>query len=122
MRLSPITEQFGSDDQRWLASSHGTDTADTITVTATSTEVTAQVIPSGTLLALDGTINPDGTTKHAAGFLLEPIFVNKGTGSYIGAIVRHGQVSDTRRQAKGLAALTSAQKTDLAANAEIILI
>jgi hypothetical protein len=116
MDLVQKTESFGTDDQSWLGSAHGTSSGDPITLTATSAHVTAGLIPSGTLLSEDGTIDPDGTggtdTKSADGFLLTDIPVTK-TGSVQGVILRHGFVIDARRVAKGLTALTAAQKADL---------
>jgi acyl-CoA thioesterase len=115
---------FAGDDQRWLGSAHGTNSADTVKITISSGNVTTygQTLPSGALLAVDGTVDPDGTTHTADGFLLTPIDISRGAGTYSGAILRHGQVNDAMRVSKGLTALTSGQKTSLAASADILLV
>lgn len=46
MNLSPTTETFGQDDQSWLASAHGTDTARPLTLD-TSAFVPATHYPNG---------------------------------------------------------------------------
>lgn len=55
MNLSPVVEQFGQEDQSWLASAHGTSSARPVTIDVTT--LTADVhypngfLPSGTPLA-----------------------------------------------------------------------
>ncbi|WSV31897.1 head decoration protein [Streptomyces sp. NBC_01017] len=46
MNLAPVTETFGQDDQSWLASAHGTDTAKPLTLD-TSAFVPATHYPNG---------------------------------------------------------------------------
>lgn len=130
MDLNVTTETFASDDQRWLASAHGTDTADSVKITIGSTEVSAygDTLPSGVPLNDDGTVDPTGSTassgnkKEVEGFLLAPIDISRGAGTYAGAMIRHGQINDAARVAKGLDALTAEQKTSLASNADILVV
>lgn len=124
MDLTVTKTTFTGDDQRWLASAHGTNSADTVKITVSSGNVTTygQTLPSGALLCADGTIDPDGSTKTADGFLLAPIDISRGAGTYAGALLRHGQVNDAARVSKGLTALTSGQKTSLAASSQILLV
>lgn len=55
MNLSPVNEQFGQEDQSWLASAHGTQSARPVTIDVT--KLTADIhypngyLPSGTPLA-----------------------------------------------------------------------
>lgn len=117
-------EVFGADDQTWLGSAHGTDTADSATITLDAPAIagyTNGVIPSGTLLTKSGNVyTADNTSATPDGFLLDPLRLTYnggypiGPGNVVGNIVRHGQVVDARRVAKGLPALTNAQKTALA--------
>lgn len=88
MDLSIVTETFGQDDQTWLGSMHGTDTARTITLD-TSTFTKNTHYPSGYLLSglplgkitATGKYGPynnaasDGT-ETLAGFLLGAVRVN----------------------------------------------
>ena len=111
MRLTQKTETFGTDDQSWLGSAHGTSTGDPVSITVDGTLAATGVIPSGTVIDDAGLIN----TSTPTGFLLEPVRLTVA-GTYVGAKVRHGFVVDGRRVAKGLAALTTAQKTALAAH------
>ena len=124
MDLTFSKTTFLGDDQRWLGSAHGTDSADTVKVTVSSGNVTTygQTLPSGTLLNVDGTIDPDGSAKSCDGFTLTPIDISRGAGTYAAAILRHGQVNDAMRVAKGFTALTSGQKTSLAASSQILLV
>lgn len=124
MQLAPTITTLAGDDQRWLGSAHGTNSADSVKVTVSGGNVTTYgtVLPSGVLLCADGTIDPDGTTKAANGFLLTPLDISTGAGTYSGALLRHGQVNDAARVTKGLTVLSANQKTSLAATAEIILV
>lgn len=116
MKLSPLIEAFGADDQRWLMSSDGTDSANTATLNVTSTDV-GNVIPSGTVVGRDGEINGD----DVEGFLLIPIAANRGTGDYKVPVLVDGQVNDAARVAKGLDALSSDQVDSIRTNCTIVL-
>lgn len=130
MDLNVTTKTLTGDDQRWLASAHGTNSADSVKVTITSTEVTAygSTLPSGVPLNDDGTVDPTGSTassgnkKEVEGFLLTPIDISRGAGTYSGAMIRHGQVNDAARVTKGMTALTAEQKTSIAANSQILIV
>ena len=130
MDLSPTTKTLTGDDQRWLGSAHGTNSADSVKITITNTEVSSygNTLPSGVPLNDDGTVDPTGSTaatgnkKEVEGFLLTPIDISRGAGTYAGALLRHGQVNDAARVTKGLDALTAAQKTSLAANSQILIV
>ena len=125
MDLNTRTTTIGVEDQRWLGSAHGTDSADSVKITITSTEVTnyGKTLPSGVPLDRDGTVDPDGDGNgEVHGFLLHSIDISRGAGTYSGALLWHGQVSAAGRAAKDLTALTSDQKTSLAANTQITLV
>ena len=93
-----------------------------ITVAGGDVTTYGTVLPSGVPLNVDGTINPNGTGKAVHGFLVSAIDISRGAGTYAGALLRHGQISDAARVAKGLVALTNDQKTSLAANADILVV
>lgn len=118
------TKNLTSDKQSWLGSEHGTESADSVKITITSTEVTnwGTTLPSGIPLNRDGTVDPNGTAKAVHGFLLEPIDITRGAGTYSGALLWHGQVIDAQRTAKGLTALTADQKTSIAAATDLIVV
>ncbi|MBO0863459.1 MAG: hypothetical protein J2P16_00095 [Mycobacterium sp.] len=116
MKLSLLTEQFGADDQRWIGSADGTDSANTGTLVATSAEV-GTVIPSGTVIGTDGSINGD----DVGGFLLIPIRIDRGEGDYKVPVMVDGQVIDSRRVAKGLPALSAAQILSIRKKLTIVL-
>lgn len=130
MDLTVRNTTYGADDQTWLASAHGTDSADSVKITITGTEVTTYgtVLPSGVPLNDDGTVDATGSTaasgnkKEVEGFLLAPIDISRGAGTYSGAMIRHGQINDAARVAKGLVALTAAQKTSIAAYSQILVV
>lgn len=130
MDLTPSTKTYAADDLRWLASEHGMNTADSVKITITGTEVTTYgtTLPSGVPMNDDGTVDATGSTaasgnkKEVDGFPLSAIDISRGAGTYSGALIRHGQINDAARVTKGLTALTAAQKTSLAANADILIV
>lgn len=124
MDLNTRTTTITGGDKRWLASAHGTDSADSVVITITGGDVTkyGKTLPSGVLLNRDGTVDPDGDSDDVHGLLLDRIDITRGAGTYSGALLWHGQVDEAKRVAKGLDALTGDQKTSIAANTQITLI
>lgn len=123
MNLTQTTESFGQDDQSWLASAHGTDTARSITLdTSTFTSGTHYpngYFPSGLALGkitATGKYGPysnaasDGT-EVLAGFLMTAIDApSVNTIDPQGALLWHGAVIE----AKLPIAVDSAGKADVA--------
>ncbi|MDX3027482.1 head decoration protein [Streptomyces scabiei] len=123
MNLTQTTESFGQDDQSWLASAHGTDTARSITLdTSTFTSGTHYpngYFPSGLPLGkitATGKYGPysnaasDGT-EVLAGFLMTAIDApSVNTIDPQGALLWHGAVIE----AKLPVAVDSAGKADVA--------
>jgi hypothetical protein len=123
MNLTQTTESFGQDDQSWLASAHGTDTARSITLdTSTFTSGTHYpngYFPSGLALGkitATGKYGPysnaasDGT-EVLAGFLMTAIDApSVNTIDPQGALLWHGAVIE----AKLPVAVDSAGKADVA--------
>src|SRR5699024_12839356 len=73
MQLATSTESWGSGNQTWLGSAHGTDVARTVTIDGTTVSEFDGVVPSGTPLKrnADGKYAPvTETTDELAGFLL----------------------------------------------------
>ncbi|MFE0039434.1 head decoration protein [Streptomyces sp. NPDC059015] len=109
MNLTPSVEGFGQDDQSWLASAHGTDTARTITLdTSTFTSGTHYpngYFPSGLPLGkitASGKYGPynnaasDGT-EVLAGFLFTAVAApSVDTIDPQGALLWHGAVLDAK--------------------------
>lgn len=124
MDLTLRTESFGQDDQTWLGSQHGTDTARSITLD-TSAFTANTHYPSGYLLSglplgkitASGKYAPynnaatDGT-ETLVGFLLGAVRVNPAdtTIDPQGALLLHGFVVESKLPV----AVDSAGKTDVA--------
>lgn len=109
MDLSFKTEQFGQDDQSWLASADGTDYAASITLAfASFTEATHYPdgwFRSGTPLGLITASKKHGPYDNAAvdgrqtlvGFLLEPLAAPRdGVSDVHGALLERGKVKPAR--------------------------
>lgn len=123
MNLTQTTESFGQDDQSWLASAHGTDTARSITLDTSAftsgTHYPNGYFPSGLALGkitASGKYGPysnaasDGT-EVLAGFLMTAIDApSVNTVDPQGALLWHGAVVE----AKLPIAVDSAGKTDVA--------
>jgi hypothetical protein len=105
MDLSVKTETFQQDDQSWLASAHGTDTARPITLDVSTftanTHYPNGYIKSGVLLGkitASGRYGPyDGAAtdgrQTAAGFLLDAVKAPASTSTPVqGALLWHGAV------------------------------
>lgn len=122
MNLTQTTESFGQDDQSWLASAHGTDTARSITLdTSTFTSGTHYpngYFPSGLPLGkitATGKYGPynnaasDGT-EVLAGFLMTAVDApSVNTIDPQGALLWHGAVIESKLPA----AVDSAGKADV---------
>lgn len=98
MDLSIRTETFVQDSQKWLASKHGVDTAQGVTLDASKFAgmYPNDFIPSGTVLATYadgkvGPVNPDAedASATAIGILLEAVRVYSSTSTPTGALVKH---------------------------------
>lgn len=123
MNLTQTTESFGQDDQSWLASAHGTDTARSITLDTSAftsgTHYPNGYFPSGLALGkitATGKYGPysnaasDGT-EVLAGFLMTAIDApSVNTVDPQGALLWHGAVIE----AKLPIAVDSAGKADVA--------
>lgn len=123
MNLTQTTESFGQDDQSWLASAHGTDTARSITLDTSAftsgTHYPNGYFPSGLALGkitATGKYGPysnaasDGT-EVLAGFLMTAIDApSVNTIDPQGALLWHGAVIE----AKLPIAVDSAGKADVA--------
>lgn len=95
------TETFTQDDQRWLASQHGADTAQPVTLDVSKftagTHYPDGFIKSGCVLAVydDGKVGPydpaDAATDAdtAVGILLSGVPVRSGATTVVGALVKH---------------------------------
>ncbi|WP_030670678.1 head decoration protein [Streptomyces rimosus] len=123
MNLNPKSEVFGQDDQSWLASAHGTDTARSITLDTSAftagTHYPNGYFPSGlplgkiTATGKYGPYNNASTdgTEVLAGFLFTSIAApTVTTVDPQGALLWHGAVIE----AKLPAAVDAAGKTDVA--------
>jgi len=102
MDLTLKTETFGQDDQSWLASAHGTDTARTITIDLTtftpSTHYPDGYLKSGYALKLISGNKyalfsaGDHDDEVIAGHLLTAVRVPVGATKVAGALLWHGAV------------------------------
>lgn len=98
MDLSLRTETFANEDQSWLASAHGTDSARSITIDygELDSAVVGGRLASGTPLAnmsggKFGLYNPsNGARNVLAGFLFTTVSV--GSGDVQAALLDHGKV------------------------------
>lgn len=123
MDLSLTTETFQQDDQRWLASKHGADTAQPVTLSVSHFTVTNGYIPSGVVLAAyaDGSYGPYVTaagdsSATAVGILLEAVKVKSGATKVVGAMVKHCFIDTTHMPvASGNGAWDTAAHADLPA-------
>lgn len=109
MDLRMTTETFAQDDQRWLASQHGADTAQPVTLDVSkftaATHYPDGFIKSGCVIAesASGTMfepyNPADTTTTAGtavGILLSGVPVRSGATSVVGALVKHCFVDSSK--------------------------
>ena len=104
MNLGLVTESFSQDDQRWLASEHGADTAQSVTLDISdftaATHYPNGFIPSGTVLQAGtdatkcGPFDPTDEDAVAVGILLEAVHV-QGTADPNGAMVKHCFIDTT---------------------------
>ena len=127
MDLSIKTEAFQQDDQSWLGSAHGTSSARTATLDAsTFTGLYANgYIPSGTVLAYIvgsttklGPYDPSNSTTEpgvAIGILLTAVKVPSDTSKPVGAaLFTHGRVRTLKLPFQTLkGSIDAAGKTDL---------
>lgn len=95
--LRTETTYVNNDNQDWLASSHGVDAADSITLDAADLlEAYADGnVPAGVEVSKDGGTGRYilGATGTARGFLLHAVSVNPTTPTnVIGALLWHGEV------------------------------
>lgn len=109
MILAQVTEQFGSDDQSWLGSAHGTDSTETI-VLDTSTFTAATHYPDGYfksgvplgLITADGKYGPyDAAAEDGRGTLVGFLFAAvkapaDNTLDPAAALLTHGKVRESR--------------------------
>ncbi|MFJ7069195.1 head decoration protein [Streptomyces sp. NPDC101115] len=129
MELSLKSENFGSDDQSWLGSAHGTDATETITLdTSTFTPAThypdgyfKSGIPLGQITA-GGKFGPydnaavDGR-QTLVGFLFAAVQApTVNTLDPSGAMLTHGKV----REARLPVAVDAAGKTDVAGSIRFV--
>jgi hypothetical protein len=98
MDLSIRSETFVQDSQKWLASKHGVDTAQGVTLDASkfSGMYPNDFIPSGTVVAkyADGKVGPynpaaSDASATAIGILLEAVPVHSGTSTPSAALLKH---------------------------------
>lgn len=129
MDLTLVTETFVQDDQRWLASEHGADTAQSVTLDLSDftagTHYPNGFIPSGTVLCAGtasgkfGPYDPQNTTTApgvAVGILLEAVQVKAGsTADPVGAMVKHCFITTAKMPFSG----TTKGAWDTAANADL---
>lgn len=104
MQFSRSSETYTTDDQRWLGSRHGTETARTVTIDGSTLAdfVDDNFIPSGIPLkaVAGGKYAPvDAAEDELAGFLLTPQVLN-GDGDVIAPMLDRGRVRATRMPAK----------------------
>lgn len=98
MQLATSTESWGSGNQTWLGSAHGTDVARTVTIDGTTISAYDGVVPSGTPLKrnADGKYAPVAeVTDELAGFL----FTNQsftGDVDVIAPMIWHGRIRADR--------------------------
>lgn len=105
MNLAPVTETFGQDDQSWLASAHGTDNAESITLDTSAFTANTHYpkgyflsgLPLGKITATGKyapyvDANSDGT-QTLVGFLLAAVKAPADTTvDPQGALLVHGMV------------------------------
>lgn len=129
MLLSQTTESFGQDDQSWLGSAHGTESARSITLDTSAftanTHYPNGYFPSGlplgkiTASGLYGpynNANSDGT-ETLVGFLFCAVDApSVNTLDPVGALFDHGKV----REAKLPVTVDSAGKTDVAGRIQFV--
>lgn len=100
MDLSVSTEAFTQDDQSWLASAHGTDTAKPVTLDVSAftkaDHYPQGYIRSGTVIGPvgdAGKYGPSSGAGSAAGILLDAVKVPSSTSTPVqGALLWHGAV------------------------------
>ncbi|OQQ32271.1 hypothetical protein A6411_10720 [Prescottella equi] len=99
MDLTIKTETFGQDDQSWLASAHGTDTARSINLTVASftaaTHYPNGALKSGLPLKKAGNryvLWSNGDTEPIEGHLFTAVKVPAGATVVVGALLWHGAV------------------------------
>lgn len=98
MQLATSTESWGSGNQTWLGSAHGTDVARTVTIDGTTVSEFDGVVPSGTPLKrnADGKYAPvTATTDELAGFLLTAQSFT-GEVDILAPMVWHGRIRADR--------------------------
>ncbi|WP_432160770.1 head decoration protein [Streptomyces sp. NRRL F-5630] len=109
MILAQVTERFGSDDQSWLGSAHGTDSTETI-VLDTSTFTAATHYPDGYfksgiplgLITAGGKYGPyDAAAEDGRGTLVGFLFAAvkapaDNTLDPAAALLTHGKVRESR--------------------------
>ncbi|WP_125262322.1 head decoration protein [Streptomyces alboflavus] len=129
MILAQTTEQFGSDDQSWLGSAHGTDATETI-VLDTSTFTPATHYPSGYFksgiplgrITAGGKYGPysDAATdgrQTLVGFLFAAVKApTDNTRDPAAALLTHGKVRESRLPV----AVDAAGKTDVAGSIRFV--
>lgn len=129
MDLSIKTEAFQQDDQSWLGSAHGTQSARTVTLDASAftagTHYPNGFIPSGTVLAYIagsttklGPYDPTNTTTEpgvAVGILFTAVKVPTDTSKPVGAaLFTHGRVRTAKLPFQsGKGSVDAAGETDL---------
>lgn len=94
MQLNPKRTGWKSDNQSWLGSAHGTDTARTVTIDGTKLGAFDGVIPSGTPLkeGLTGRYEPvTAAGDTLAGFLLTPQSYT-GTDDVVAPLIDRGRI------------------------------
>lgn len=96
MQLTPRTEHFGVEDQRWLGSAHATDAAQTITLdnTKLSGVIKDDTIPSGIPLKAGDNGKYEPVTDAGdtlAGFLLTSQSFKAGT-DVVAPMLDHGRI------------------------------
>jgi hypothetical protein len=107
MDLSQRVETFGQEDQTWLDSAHGTDSARSITIDITKGFVAAThfptgTLPSGTKLAKVTASGKYGLYDDAASdgrqTLVGLLFTSQkiGTGDVIAPLFEHGRVNQAK--------------------------
>ena len=125
MDLTLYTEAFQQDDQSWLGSAHGTDSARTITLDASKftagTHYPNGYLPSGTALGVVTAGGKYGPYDDAAsdgrqtlvGFLFTAVKMRTGS-SPQGALLDHGRIVQTKLPFQsGTGSVDTAGKTDL---------
>lgn len=127
MDLAVRTETFGGDNQTWLGSAHGTESARTVTLDRTlftaGTHYPSGYLRSGTPLGrvtATGLYGPysDAATdgrQTLAGFLLTPQTVNTPGGNIVAPLLWHGSIIEANLPI----AIDAAGRTDIAGKFDI---